>query len=625
MMFCKNCGGLVGAKAAVCPYCGAKLKDVPSSFADAKEEDTVLGESQSPGTEDTALGESQSSETADAVEADILKAAVDNDAVSDAKHGETDVVERESQALSASNFDGADHGSADWDDSTSRIDNDFAPAGSSESLPYTDVGGTDGFGAGENDADKMESMPEAVAWSEETVNAEESERAEHTEETEDTEDTQPEDKKAGSRASNDAFDEFYEDGKPSRNFLPFIVMGLVLLLTVGAFFLYKTLSIDKQIDLRKKENNFEGLAPDSAKTSPTPDTKASAQNLDVQNQAGATEASGNKAVEPDNKKGDTALKEGAKAQSPEDKSNSEKEQKAAEKSENASNKQPDSSEKTALTNKADQVAQADKANKTDKLGKSGEAEKSEKTDQAKNRQEAKPADSPGDKAGEEEKSLKKDTTAEKGQDEASPKTKSDEANSEEADSKKSSVQQSESTEVDESELSLDELKVKYDIPKDTEAWLPGTYEAGKDIEAGTYCILGKEFLFTVAKNKEGDKDHLVASGTNFNREYIRVDKGLFLSFNSGILLREKDAPEVPDGTEILPPGTYSLGVDLLQGDYTLHPLNEFGGYYALLADVTHQNIKEIFKNENFNEDIDIRVPNIGYLTLSDCELIVYSP
>lgn len=622
MMFCKNCGGLVGAKAAVCPYCGAKLKDVPSSFADAKEEDTVLGESQSPGTEDTALGESQSSETADAVEADILKAAVNNDAVSDANHGETDVVERESQALLASDLDGADHGSADWDDSTSRIDNDFAPAGSSESLPYTDVGGTDGFGAGENDADKMDSMPEAVAWSEETVNTEESERAEHTEETEDTEDTQPEDKKTDSRASNDAFDEFYENGKPSRNFLPFIVMGLVLLLTVGAFFLYKTLSIDKQIDLRKKENNFEGLAPDSAKTSPTPDTKASAQNPDVQNQAGAAEASGNKAVEPDNKKGDTGLKEGAKAQSPEDKSNSEKEQKAAEKSENASNKQPDSSEKTALTNKADQVAQADKANKTDKLGKSGEAEKSEKTDQAKNRQEAKPSDHPDDKAVENEKSLKKDTNTdtEKGQDEASPKNKSDEA-----DTRKSRAQQNEATEVDESELSLDELKVKYDIPKDTEAWLPGTYEAGKDIEAGTYCILGKEFLFTVAKNKEGDKDHLVASGTNFNREYIRVDKGLFLSFNSGILLREKDAPEVPDGTEILPPGTYSLGVDLLQGDYTLHPLNEFGGYYALLADVTHQNIKEIFKNENFNEDIDIRVPNIGYLTLSDCELIVYSP
>lgn len=613
-MFCKNCGGLVGAKAAVCPYCGAKLKDVPSSFADAKEEDTALSESQSPGTEDTALGESQSSETADAVEADILKAAVDNDAVSDANHGETDVVERESQALSASDLGEADHGSADWDDSTACSDKDFAPAGRSESLPYTDVGGTDGFGAGENDADKMESMPEAVAWSEETVNTEESERAEHTE------DTQPEDKKAGSRASNDAFDEFYENGKPSRNFLPFIVMGLVLLLTVGAFFLYKTLSIDKQIDLRKKENNFEGLAPDSAKTSPTPDTEVSDKNADGQNQAGAAEASGNKAVEPDNKKGDTGLKEGAKAQSPEDKSNSEKEQKAAEKSENASNKQPDSSEKTALTNKADQVAQADKANKTDKLGKSGEAEKSEKTDQAKNRQEAKPADSPGDKAGEEEKSLKKDTTAEKGQDEAAKKS-----DSEEADSKKSSVQQSEPTEVDESELSLDELKVKYDIPKDTEAWLPGTYEAGKDIEAGTYCILGKEFLFTVAKNKEGDKDHLVASGTNFNREYIRVDKGLFLSFNSGILLREKDAPEVPDGTEILPPGTYSLGVDLLQGDYTLHPLNEFGGYYALLADVTHQNIKEIFKNENFDEDIDIRVPNIGYLTLSDCELIVYSP
>lgn len=609
MMFCKNCGGLVGAKATVCPYCGAKLKDVPSSFADAKEEDT-------------ALSESQSSEAADAVKADVLKAAVDNDAASDANHGETDVVERESQALSASNFDGADHGSADWDDSTSRIDNDFAPAGSSESLPYTDVGGTDGFGAGENDADKMESMPEAVAWSEETVNTEESERAEHTEETEDTEDTQPEDKKTDSRASNDAFDEFYENGKPSRNFLPFIVMGLVLLLTVGAFFLYKTLSIDKQIDLRKKENNFEGLAPDSAKTSPTPDTKASAQNPDVQNQAGAAEASGNKAVEPDNKKGDTGLKEGAKAQSPEDKSNSEKEQKAAEKSENASNKQPDSSEKTALTNKADQVAQADKANKTDKLGKSGEAEKSEKTDQAKNRQEAKPSDHPDDKAVENEKSLKKDTNTdtEKGQDEASPKNKSDEA-----DTRKSRAQQNEATEVDESELSLDELKVKYDIPKDTEAWLPGTYEAGKDIEAGTYCILGKEFLFTVAKNKEGDKDHLVASGTNFNREYIRVDKGLFLSFNSGILLREKDAPEVPDGTEILPPGTYSLGVDLLQGDYTLHPLNEFGGYYALLADVTHQNIKEIFKNENFNEDIDIRVPNIGYLTLSDCELIVYSP
>lgn len=609
MMFCKNCGGLVGAKAAVCPYCGAKLKDVPSSFADAKEEDT-------------ALSESQSSEAADAVKADVLKAAVDNDAASDANHGETDVVERESQALSASNFDGADHGSADWDDSTSRIDNDFAPAGSSESLPYTDVGGTDGFGAGENDADKMESMPEAVAWSEETVNTEESERAEHTEETEDTEDTQPEDKKTDSRASNDAFDEFYENGKPSRNFLPFIVMGLVLLLTVGAFFLYKTLSIDKQIDLRKKENNFEGLAPDSAKTSPTPDTEVSDKNADGQNQAGAAEASGNKAVEPDNKKGDTALKEGAKAQSPEDKSNSEKEQKAAEKSENASNKQPDSSEKTALTNKADQVAQADKANKTDKLGKSGEAEKSEKTDQAKNRQEAKPSDHPDDKAVENEKSLKKDTNTdtEKGQDEASPKNKSDEA-----DTRKSRAQQNEATEVDESELSLDELKVKYDIPKDTEAWLPGTYEAGKDIEAGTYCILGKEFLFTVAKNKEGDKDHLVASGTNFNREYIRVDKGLFLSFNSGILLREKDAPEVPDGTEILPPGTYSLGVDLLQGDYTLHPLNEFGGYYALLADVTHQNIKEIFKNENFNEDIDIRVPNIGYLTLSDCELIVYSP
>lgn len=643
MMFCKNCGGLVGAKAAVCPYCGAKLKDVPSSFADAREEDTVLGESQSPGTEDTALGESQSSETADAVEADILKAAVNNDAVSDANHGETDVVERESQALSASDLAVADLGvtdrfGTDGHAPRSHADDDIAPADNSENLSETNILTADRpntlslsddvFGAsyaGENDADKMESMPEAVAWSEETVNTEESERAEHTEETEDTEDTQPEDKKAGSRASNDAFDEFYEDGKPSRNFLPFIVMGLVLLLTVGAFFLYKTLSIDKQIDLRKKENNFEDLAPDAAKTSPTPDTEASTKNADGQKQDGAAEASGDKAIEPDNKKGDTGLKEGAKAQSPEDKANSEKAQKAAEKSENASNKEPDSSEKTALTNKTDQVAQADKANKAEKLGKSGEAEKSEKTDQAKNRQEAKPEDSPGDKAGEEEKSLKKDTTAEKGQDEASPKTKSDEANSEEAASKKSSAQKSEPTEVDESELSLDELKLKYDIPKDTEAWLPGTYEAGKDIEAGTYCILGQEFLFTVAKNKEGDKDHLVASGTNFNREYIRVDKGLFLSFNSGILLREKDAPEVPDGTEILPPGTYSLGVDLLQGDYTLHPLNEFGGYYALLADVTHQNIKEIFKNENFNEDIDIRVPNIGYLTLSDCELIVYSP
>ena len=590
MMFCKNCGGLVGAKAAVCPYCGAKLKDVPSSFADAKDEAA-------------ALSESQSSEAADAVKADVLKAAVDNDAASEANHGETDVVEGESQAPSASDL----------------AETNILTEDRLNTLSLSD----DAFGAsyaGENFADEMESMPEAEASPANTVNAEESNSAEHTEETEDSEDTRSEDKKAGSRASNEAFDEFYENGKPGRKYLPFIVMGLVLLLTVGAFFLYKTLSIDKQIDLRKKENNFEGLAPDSAKTSPTLDTEASAQNPDGQNQAGAAEASGDKAVESDNKKGDTGLKEGAKAQSPEDKAKSEKGQKATENSEDAADRKPESSEKTALTNKDEQVAQADKANKADKLGKSGEAEKSEKTDQAKNRQEAKPADSPGDKAGEEEKSLKKDSTTEKGQDEAAKK-----ADSKEADSKKSSVQQSESTEVDESELSLDELKVKYDIPKDTEAWLPGTYEAGKDIEAGTYCILGKEFLFTVAKNKEGDKDHLVASGTNFNREYIRVDKGLFLSFNSGILLREKDAPEVPDGTEILPPGTYSLGVDLLQGNYTLHPLNEFGGYYALLADVTHQNIKEIFKNENFNEDIDIRVPNIGYLTLSDCELIVYSP
>lgn len=592
MMFCKNCGGLVGAKAAVCPYCGAKLKDVPSSFADAKDEAA-------------ALSESQSSEAADAVKADVLKAAVDNDAASEANHGETDVVEGESQAPSASDL----------------AETNILTEDRLNTLSLSD----DAFGAsyaGENFADEMESMPEAEASPANTVNAEESNSAEHTEETEDSEDTRSEDKKAGSRASNEAFDEFYENGKPGRKYLPFIVMGLVLLLTVGAFFLYKTLSIDKQIDLRKKENNFEGLAPDSAKTSPTLDTEASAQNPDGQNQAGAAEASGDKAVESDNKKGDTGLKEGAKAQSPEDKAKSEKGQKATEKSEDAADRKPESSEKTALTNKDEQVAQADKANKADKLGKSGEAEKSEKTDQAKNRQEAKPSDHPDDKAGENEKSLKKvtNTDTEKGQDEAAKK-----ADSKEADSKKSSAQQSEPTEVDESELSLDELKVKYDIPKDTEAWLPGTYEAGKDIEAGTYCILGKEFLFTVAKNKQGDKDHLVASGTNFNREYIRVDKGLFLSFNSGILLREKDAPEVPDGTEILPPGTYSLGVDLLQGNYTLHPLNEFGGYYALLADVTHQNIKEIFKNENFNEDIEIRVPNIGYLTLSDCELIVYSP
>lgn len=592
MMFCKNCGGLVGAKAAVCPYCGAKLKDVPSSFADAKDEAA-------------ALSESQSSEAADAVKADVLKAAVDNDAASEANHGETDVVEGESQAPSASDL----------------AETNILTEDRLNTLSLSD----DAFGAsyaGENFADGMESMPEAEASPANTVNAEESNSAEHTEETEDSEDTRSEDKKAGSRASNEAFDEFYENGKPGRKYLPFIVMGLVLLLTVGAFFLYKTLSIDKQIDLRKKENNFEGLAPDSAKTSPTLDTEASAQNPDGQNQAGAAEASGDKAVESDNKKGDTGLKEGAKAQSPEDKAKSEKGQKATENSEDAADRKPESSEKTALTNKDEQVAQADKANKADKLGKSGEAEKSEKTDQAKNRQEAKPSDHPDDKAGENEKSLKKvtNTDTEKGQDEAAKK-----ADSKEADSKKSSAQQSEPTEVDESELSLDELKVKYDIPKDTEAWLPGTYEAGKDIEAGTYCILGKEFLFTVAKNKQGDKDHLVASGTNFNREYIRVDKGLFLSFNSGILLREKDAPEVPDGTEILPPGTYSLGVDLLQGNYTLHPLNEFGGYYALLADVTHQNIKEIFKNENFNEDIEIRVPNIGYLTLSDCELIVYSP
>ena len=522
MMFCKNCGGLVGAKAAVCPYCGAKLKDVPSSFADAKDEAA-------------ALSESQSSEAADAVKADVLKAAVDNDAASEANHGETDVVEGESQAPSASDL----------------AETNILTEDRLNTLSLSD----DAFGAsyaGENFADEMESMPEAEASPANTVNAEESNSAEHTEETEDSEDTRSEDKKAGSRASNEAFDEFYENGKPGRKYLPFIVMGLVLLLTVGAFFLYKTLSIDKQIDLRKKENNFEGLAPDSAKTSPTLDTEASAQNPDGQNQAGAAEASGDKAVESDNKKGDTGLKEGAKAQSPEDKAKSEKGQKATENSEDAADRKPESSEKTALTNKDEQVAQADKANKADKLGKSGEAEKSEKTDQAKNRQEAKPSDHPDDKAGENEKSLKKvtNTDTEKGQDEAAKK-----ADSKEADSKKSSAQQSEPTEVDESELSLDELKVKYDIPKDTEAWLPGTYEAGKDIEAGTYCILGKEFLFTVAKNKQGDKDHLVASGTNFNREYIRVDKGLFLSFNSGILLREKDAPEVPDGTEILPPGT----------------------------------------------------------------------
>ena len=594
MMFCKNCGGLVGAKATVCPYCGAKLKDVPSSFADAKDEAAALSESQSSGA-------------ADAVKADVLNAAVDNDAASDADRGESDVIERESQALSGSDLAVADLGvtdrfGADGHATRSHADDDIAPANNSENLAETNFLtadklntlslSDDAFGAsyaGENFADEMESMPEAEASPANTVNAEESESAEHTEETEDSEDTQSEDKKAGSRASNEAFDEFYENGKPGRKYLPFIVMGLVLLLTVGAFFLYKTLSIDKQIDLRKKENNFEGLAPDSAKTSPTLDTKASDKNADGQNQAGDAEASGDKAVESDNKKGDTGLKEGAKVQSPEDKAKSEKGQKATENSEDAADRKPESSEKT---------------------------------DQAKNRQEAKPSDHPDDKAGENEKSLQKvtNTDTEKGQDEAAQK-----ADSKEADSKKSSAQQSEPTEVDESELSLDELKVKYDIPKETKAWLPGTYEAGKDIEAGTYCILGKEFLFTVAKNKEGDKDHLVASGTNFNREYIRVDKGLFLSFNSGILLREKDAPEVPDGTEILPPGTYSLGVDLLQGNYTLHPLNEFGGYYALLADVTHQNIKEIFKNENFNEDIDIRVPNIGYLTLSDCELIVYSP
>lgn len=183
-------------------------------------------------------------------------------------------------------------------------------------------------------------------------------------------------------------------------------------------------------------------------------------------------------------------------------------------------------------------------------------------------------------------------------------------------------EESKTTEQDQTTQYQDELE-KYKNYKS------GTYQVGKDIDAGEYCLFSNSIddlsnSYEVRKNEFSDGDDYIYSESNFSNSYITLKKGDYIEIDGATMFNVNDMPAI--NTDF-PYVTIKVGKDIEPGNYIIKPLKEEdyvflgGGVYFKIMNPFGENgdRNDIVTNGlDFTVDKKVKLKNNQYLMIQNC-------
>lgn len=134
----------------------------------------------------------------------------------------------------------------------------------------------------------------------------------------------------------------------------------------------------------------------------------------------------------------------------------------------------------------------------------------------------------------------------------------------------------------------------------------GTYEVGKDIDAGEYCLFVKKLSnmndsFSVRREEYVTGEDSIISEYNFLNYYITLKEGEYIEFDGALLFSVKDMP-VLDKNLIF--GMLKVRKDIEEGKYKVIPIEESKRAYD---GSVHYRVMEPINGEERNEIITIAI------------------
>ena len=190
-----------------------------------------------------------------------------------------------------------------------------------------------------------------------------------------------------------------------------------------------------------------------------------------------------------------------------------------------------------------------------------------------------------------------------------------------------SSKQTENTKIQETEIEK-EIKEYKEILDQYSGYESGTYEVGKDIDAGEYCLFAdrldfKSNSYTVRDTEYDEGQDTLAYKTDFFNSYITLKEGDFIEFESAKLFKSSSMPEVFIDYPYI---VAKVGKDIEAGNYIIKPLPEeewvtnTGVYFSVYNPVsTKYNRNEIVINDiDFTGNKKIKLKDGQYLEVENC-------
>lgn len=156
----------------------------------------------------------------------------------------------------------------------------------------------------------------------------------------------------------------------------------------------------------------------------------------------------------------------------------------------------------------------------------------------------------------------------------------------------------------------------------------GTYQVGKDFEAGEYCLFSNSAdsinnSYVVRKNEFSDGNDIIYSDEYFLNSYINLKNGEYIEIDNATLFSVTDMPDVHINVAY---GMLKVGKDIDSGNYLIKPLkqeervNNGSVYFEVLTPFGEFGDRnDIIMNElDFATDKKIKLKNGQYLRIENC-------
>lgn len=151
----------------------------------------------------------------------------------------------------------------------------------------------------------------------------------------------------------------------------------------------------------------------------------------------------------------------------------------------------------------------------------------------------------------------------------------------------------------------------------------GMYKIGKDIPAGEYILYaekGDMAYWQDTSDSTGSFDSILGNGNFKNRAIVNIPDGTYFTLKRAVMYPTADAPKVAFKDNIVPEGTYHIGIDFPAGEYTVTADQNQMGYIEVSTDSNPLKMHAIVTNDNFEGQRYITVEEGQYLRMDRCTL-----